>query len=56
MLGTPTVEAQKGPFKLPPIFLGLKVLSLQILKIGDLPGMSNNSIMPFHTHASILVH
>ena len=53
---TPTVEAQNGPLKPPPTYLGLKVHNLHILQVVDLPGMSTNSIMPFHNHASILVH
>ena len=56
MLGTPTVEAQNGPLKPPSTCLGLKVPDLEILRIGDLPGMSTNSIMPFYNHASMLVH
>ena len=56
MLGTPTVEAQNGALKPPPTCLGLEVPNLENLGIGDLPGMSTNSIMSFHNHTSMLVH
>ena len=44
--------------KPPPTYLGLglNVLNLQVLRIGDIPGMSISSIMPFHNHVSVLVH
>ena len=54
--GTPSFEAQNGPLKPPPTYLGVKVHNLQILQIVDLPGMSTSSNMPFHNHASKLVH
>ena len=47
MLGTPSFGSQNGPLKLPPTYLGLGVPNLQILRIGDIPGMSTNSIVPF---------
>ena len=56
ILGTPTVEAQNEPLKPPPTCLGLEVPNLEIMRIRDLPEMSTNAIMPFHNHASILVH
>ena len=56
ILGTPTVEAQNGAINPPLTCLGLEVPNLEILRIGDLPDISTNSIMPFHNHASILVH
>ena len=56
LLHTPAVEAQNGPLKPPPACLGLEVPNLEILRIGDLPGMSTNSSTPFHNHASILAH
>ena len=34
---------------------GLDVPNLHILWIGNIPGMSTNSIMPFHNHVSSLV-
>ena len=55
-LGTPSVGTQNEPLKPPPTFLGLDVPNLQILQIGDIPGMSTSSIMPFHNHVSKLVH
>ena len=49
ILGTPSFGAQKGPFKVPPAFLGLAVRILQILNCADMPGiMSTSSIMPFN--------
>ena len=40
ILGTPTVGSQNRPLKPPPTFLELDVPNLQILQIGDIPGMS----------------
>ena len=37
-------------------FFRLHVFNLEILKIEDIPGMSLNSIMPFHNDVSKLVH
>ena len=56
MLGTPSVGTQSEALKPPPTCLGLEVLNLDILQMGDLPGMSTSSIMPIHIHVSILVH
>ena len=53
---TPSDGTQNGPIKPSPTYLGLDVPNLQILKIGDIPGMSTSSNMPFHNHVSKLVH
>ena len=55
-LGTPSFGSQNGPLKPPSTYLGLKVPNLQILRIGDLSGMSTSSIMSFHNVDPKLVH
>ena len=56
ILGTPSFGSQDGPLKPTPTDLGLDVPNLQILRIGDIPGMSTNRIMQFHNVDPKLVH
>ena len=51
-LGTSNFDTQNGILKPPLTFLGLNIPNLQILPIGDIPGMSTNSIMLFHISQS----
>ena len=55
-LGTPSVGSQNGALTPPPTYLGLDVPNLQILSIGDIPGMSTSSKIPFHNVDPTLVH
>ena len=46
-----------GPYlNPPPTYLGVEVLNLEILRIGDLSGMSTSSNIPFHNVDPSLVH
>ena len=70
-LGGPPLVQKKSPTQISnsPVFdTHLELLSitltlfstdvpnLEVLPIGDIPGMSPNSIMPFHNDVSKLVH
>ena len=55
--GTPSFGSQNWPLNPSrPSCLGLDVPNLQILAIGDMPGMSTSFIVPFHNVGPKLVH
>ena len=56
ILGGPVFKAHVELLQAISAIFGLDVSNLEILKIGDFPGMSSNSTMPFHNLASTLVH
>ena len=56
MSGSPVFGSHLELLRLTLTFFRLEVHDLQILKIVDLPGMSPNSIMPFHNLNLKLVH
>ena len=56
ILGGPVFGSHLELLKLSLSFFRLDVPNLEILKIGDIPGMSSNSIMPFHNLDPKLVH
>ena len=56
MSGGPVFDTHLEFLKLSPSFFRLDVSNLEILKIEVIPGMSSNSIMPFHNDVSKSVH
>ena len=55
-LGNPVFDTYLGLLKITMTLFRLDVPNLEVLKIGDIPGMSPNSIMPIHNDVSKLVH
>ena len=55
-LGSPVFDTYLELFKITMTLFRLNVPNLEILKIGDMPGMSPNFIMPFHSLDPTLVH
>ena len=54
--GDPVFDTHLELLKLTLTYFSTDVPNLEILSIGDIPGMSSNSIMTFHNYVSTLVH
>ena len=52
----PVFDTHLELLKLTLTYFSTDVPNLEILSIGDIPGMSSNSIMTFHNYVSTLVH
>ena len=56
MLGSFVFDTHLELFENTMTLFRLDVPNLELLNIGDIPGMSPNFIMPFHNDVSKLVH